>query len=271
MKRRNLIGTAAAAIFVAAIVCGHGLRRPSITVDRQAETVTFQSDILRLFSFGLKRAIADLTWIQTLLEGDIEHYTKKDLNSWMYLRFLSIVTIDPRFYEAYRYGGQYLMIIKDDLLGADDLMNRGLTLFPADYHLNWQLGYLRAIEMGDVPSSYPYFERIRRSPERPIFFDSFYSKVVAQSLGPREALAVSTELWQQYPEGDPTKERLGDNIYSLRAQLDLECLNAGRSDCELYDFRGRPYVRGPDGTWKAVDRLVEVRLKNPLQRNGGED
>lgn len=263
MKRRTFIGLVAAFFFLAACVWGQRLQKPPVRVDRQVETVTLQADVLRFFSFGLKRAIADLTWIQTLLEGDLEHYTKGDLNSWMYLRFLSIVSIDPRFYEAYRYGGQYLMIVKDDLLGADDLMKRGLALFPDDYHLNWQMGYLHAIERGDVTTSFPYFERIKSRPERPLFFDSFYTKVVAQSLGTEEALALATELWRQYPDGDPTKERLEEHIYSLKGQTDLACLNGGGPACDRSDFRGRPYRRDADGKWSAVDKIFEMKLKNP--------
>lgn len=262
MKRRNLIGLTAAFFFIAACVCGQRLKKPTIKPDRQVESVTFQADLLRMFSFGLKRAIADLTWIQTLLEGDLEHYTKGDLSSWMYLRFLNIVSIDPRFYEAYRYGGQYLMIVKDDLVGADDLMKRGLVLFKEDYHLNWQMGYLHAIELGDVPTSFPYFERIKSSPERPLFFDSFYTKVVAQSLGVKEALELATELWRQYPDGDPTKERLEEHIYSLKGRIDLDCLNSGGVNCDLYDFRKRPYRRDTDGRWSAQDRIFDIKLKN---------
>ena len=62
--------------------------------------------------------ISSLLWTHTLLFSDYEHYKNDDLDSWMYLRFNTITDLDPRMYEAYNYGGQYLSIVKDDVFGA---------------------------------------------------------------------------------------------------------------------------------------------------------
>lgn len=260
MQSRSIFGISAILVFVLAIWWGHDIRRPVIKVDRQSETITFRSEIIKLVSVGFKRAIGDITWVQTLMESDLDHYKQKDLNSWLYLRFLSIIHLDPRFYEVYRYGGQYLMIVKDDLLGADDLMKRGLPLFPNDYHLNWQLGFLHAIEMGDVDGSYPYFTAIKDNPERPGFFETFYTKIVAQSFGPQEAFQVAYELWKQHKDGEPEKIRLADYLYSLQAQIDLKCLNEGHSNCRMLDFEQKPYFKNSSGKWESQYPVREVKL-----------
>jgi hypothetical protein len=152
------------------------------------------------------------------------------------------------------------MIIKDDLLGAEDLMKRGLVHYPEDYNLNWQMGYLYAIERGEVKNSFPYFEKIKNHPRRPRTFGAFYSKILVESVDEAAALDLSVETWKSLPERDVTKERLGDQIYTLKALRDLACLNERKSDCERVDFWGEPYLQ-VQGEWKARKKLVNVKLK----------
>jgi hypothetical protein len=260
MRSRNILATLAISFFILAFWSGHGLKRPPIKTDKQTETVTFQANVIKLFSVGLKRAIGDAIWVQTLMESDLEHYKAKDLNSWLYLRFLSIVQLDPNFYEAYRYGGQYLMIVKDDLVGANDLMNKGLSFFPTDYHLNWQLGFLHAIEKQDPASSFVYFDKIKNHPLKPAFFDSFFTKILAQSFGANEAFQVAFELWKKYPDGDQTKDRLSRYLYSLKAKIDLDCLNGNLTGCQSADFNGTPYLH-QNGEWFAAEKVEDLKLK----------
>lgn len=85
---------------------------------------------------GLTNFLADFIWVKTLLESDIEHYKKDDLNSWMYLRFKSIAHLDPWFYTNYIFGSIYLSVIKDDIKGASEFIQRGLEYFPEDKTLN---------------------------------------------------------------------------------------------------------------------------------------
>jgi len=260
MTARLLLPFLTASLLGAAFFVGSISRMPKLVIDNQQQIYTFRSDFLRLFGLGLKRLIADVTWIQTLIESDVEHYEGNDLRSWLYLRFLTISHLDPQFYENYYYGGQYLMIIKDDLLGAEDIMRRGLVHFPEDYNLNWQMGFLYAIERGEVKKSFPYFEKIKDHPRRPRTFGAFYSKVLVESLDETAALELSIETWNNLPESDVTKERLGNQIYTLKALRDLACLNERKSDCEQRDFWGENYYI-ENGTWRARQKLVKVKLK----------
>ncbi len=256
----------AAASLAAAVVAGHGLRQAPLRIDKQQAHLTVKADSLRFFSVGMKRALADLIWVKTLIDGDLEHYGLRDLNSWMYLRFRTIAQLDPMFYEVYRHGGQYLSIVKDDLEGAETLMRDGLALFPNDYHLNWQMGFLISIELQDPARSFPFFERIKDHPLRPPFFDSFFTKITAHRFGDREAFLVALELYKRHPEGDPLHERLGHYLYQLKAGIDLACLNGGEANCETQDFDGQPYLRGQSG-WFARKTVAPLRLK---AKKGGD-
>ena len=260
MTARFLLPVLTAGLLCVSFFLSTAIRMPKLVIDNQEQIYTFRSDFLRTFGLGFKRLIADITWVQTLIESDIEHYEGNDLRSWLYLRFLTISHLDPQFYENYYYGGEYLMIIKDDLLGAEDLMKRGLVHFPEDYNLNWQMGYLYAIERGEVKKSFPFFEKIKDHPHRPRTFGAFYSKILVESVDEAAALDLSIETWKNLPERDVTKERLGNQIYTLKALRDLDCLNADKSDCERVDFWGEPYFQ-TQGQWKARRALVNVKLK----------
>ena len=239
---------------------GSKVVHPPILLTKQETSYTFNSKLWRLFDLGLHAAWADILWIQTLLESDLEHYNKRDLNSWLYLRFLAISELDPKFYENYLVGGEYLMIIKDDLDGANHLLRKGLTHYPDDMALNWHLGFLWIFEKQNIEVGYPFFEKVSLSPDRPIMFDSIFTKLKAQSYGIKDAFDFAFESWKRHEEGSPIKLRLGVELYSLKAKIDLECLNAKRTDCERLDFEGKPYFK-KKGAWTASKPLINITLK----------
>lgn len=195
------------------------------------------------------------------MESDTDHYKKKDLNSWLYLRFSTIAALDPKFYENYYYGGQYLMIVKDDLVGAQELLTRGLVHYPSDVQLNWHLGFLYGIELKQPQKALPFFDTIKYDPKRPKFFDSLYTKFAANISGNEEAYAFALEVWRKLPEGDNVKQRLEKQIYTLKALIDLECLNQGKSGCSTQDFFGNNYKK-EEGHWSAPLPLIDLKLKN---------
>lgn len=92
---------------------------PILFISKQQSSLNVSESIVENFNIGQKRLISSLLWISTILESDQEHYKNKDLNSWMFLRFKTISFLEPKFYEAYNFGGPYLSIIKNDLAGAD--------------------------------------------------------------------------------------------------------------------------------------------------------
>lgn len=225
----------------------------------QETSVTFNAQMLRVLGLGLHGSIADLLWIQTLIQGDLEHYRGNDLTSWMYVRFRAISILDPRFYENYVFGGQYLMIIKDDLAGAEALMTKGLEYYPDSVELNWHLGFLWIYEKNEPAKGYRYFEKISQNPKRPPMFDSVFTRLKAQEVGKDAAFEFALASWRQQPDGSPIKERLGVILHSLKAERDLECLNQGRIGCDKVDWNGQPYLN-ERGVWYSSKPLAPVKF-----------
>jgi hypothetical protein len=246
--------------FILALLMSERAKLPLLEIDKQQTEITIQADFIRYFGLGFKRLVADTVWIHSLLESDVTHYSGKELRSWLYLRFLSISLLDAKFYENYLFGSQYLMVIKNDVPGAEDILKRGLEVYPEDFQLNWRMGYLQAIEKGDPKASFPYYHRVRHHRGRPFIFDSIYAKVVTQTLGSDESFLIIKSQWQDLQDGDPLKERLQLQLYSLKAKKDLSCLNDKKGACDKLDFEGNPYYMA-NGVWVSQKPLTPTVLK----------
>lgn len=228
---------------VAALVNSQTMK-PQFYVSKQTSAINFNYNFLKAFSLGNKRLLTDLLWIQTLMESDTDHYKGDQFNNWMYLRFNSIIELDPHFIEAYRYGGQYLSVIKDDDLGAKNIYDRGLEKFPDDYFLNYNAGFHYFNELGDLERSQELFEKIKYHPEAPQYLPSLMAKMKIKGGKLESALQLLTDAYKKTPADSPVKEGYYRRIVRLKATMDVECLNAvpKKSNCSLVDPIGNKYL-----------------------------
>jgi hypothetical protein len=221
----------------------NNLKKPPLILDKQETAININKELLIFLSAGNKQLITDLLWVQTLLESDIGHYSKKDLNSWMYLRFMTIAYLDPHFYENYLFGGQYLSIVKDDLAGAVDLLTKGITFFPTDYKLRYYLGFTYFYELGDTKNGAKWLESIMDHPLAPSFIKVIVSKLKFENNKDFDVtLLFLTDLIASTKD-KYLKEKLIKDLYSVKAERDLNCLNSQKKNCDKFDSLGLPYIK----------------------------
>lgn len=233
--------------------------KPAITVEKQDSAINLRQDFLKFVSFGNKRLIADLLWIQTLLESDLVKYEKRDLNSWMYLRFRSISELDPKFYENYLYGGMLLSIVKDDLEGAADMYERGLMLYPNDYKLNYNAGFNYYFEMGDFEKGLHLLNKVEGHPNAPASLKFIINKLRFEESQDFEA-AMDFLKFNLANTKDPVLEKkLRADLYALKAERDLDCLNSNGENCERMDSEGDRYLYR-DGKWVSQQSFKPYRI-----------
>lgn len=236
----------------------HGLntrtKKPKISISKQEEALNFNENFLRLFSFGQARLTSSILWVHTLLESDVEHYKKDDLNSWMYLRFKTISFLDPYFYENYHYGGKYLSIVKDDLLGARDIYERGLDFYPHDFWLRFNNGFNYYFEMGLLKEGIDNFIKIEDHPLVPRhtpYLPTMLARMRAKKGELQLAFDMLLKIYEQTDDQNIFKEKQKRRLYELKAKIDLRCLNAKKSrGCSRKDFLGRPYIN-QSGSYRA--------------------
>lgn len=232
----------AAFLFAIAGTISKSNPKPSIVLTKQNTALNINQNVLLFFSLGNKRLLSDLLWIQTLLESDEVHYNKKDLNSWMYLRFMSISALDPEFYENYLYGGLYLSIVKDDVIGANEVLEKGLTYYPSDYKLNYYAGFNYYFEQGDFEKGLKYLQKIQHHPDAPPFLRLIVAKLQYEASG---SLEVALEfLKHEFEHGNEPriKKKLQYDILTVQTEIDLKCLNSGSKNCNKKNILDQAYI-----------------------------
>ena len=216
-------------------------------ISLQDIAVTPYSEALDLFQMGQKRLIVDSLWIKTLIDSDLEHYKQKDLNSWMYHRFNAIIDLDPEFYEAYRYGGLYLSVVKDDDLGAKAIYDKGTSHYPEDLSLNFYAGMHYYLELADPATAAQLLDRIKFHPKAMSFLPALVARIRA-SLGDKEvAWQFMKEAHEKAQKNSPLKKYFAEKLYAIQAEIDLDCLNKKNSgSCRRIDAEGNPYLKTGD-------------------------
>ncbi len=256
----NTILFVALVLFLIAGTLNHKTPRPVPVLSKQDTAININKNFLVFLSAGNKRFITDLLWVQTLLESDMEHYKERDLNSWMFIRFNTISELDPHFYQNYLWGGQYLAIVKDDLIGATTLMERGVKYFPEDYRLNYNLGFTYYFELNEYEKGIKFLERIKNHPKAPAFIPSLVVKLkVETGFDADSAMAVIFELMTNSKD-EALVSKLTRDFHALKAERDIVCLNENKPNCERKDAYGIPYLYR-EGKYHSQTPFIRYRLK----------
>lgn len=216
--------------------------KPSIKLSKEQSSINFKPELVDLFSLGYKRFLTALIWVSTILESDHEHFKGKDTNSWMYYRFNLIKTLDPKFYENYAFGGTYLSIIKDDDLGAKDLYTQGLINFPNDYYLTSSTAFHYYFELKDIPNAIYLFNKLMFFPQTPKHLTSLYARILSGQGDLEISFNIIRELYEKNKDIPLFEKRYRENLYAIRAEIDLNCLNSNGAKCSALDFYGEPYI-----------------------------
>lgn len=263
----TLILIIALVLLLAACLINTLTKKPLITVSKQETAININTKFLSILSAGHKRLITDLLWTQTLIESDTEHYNKKDLNSWLFLRFKTISVLDPTFYENYLYGGQFLSIMKDDLEGASYIFDKGLTHYQDDYDLNYNAGFLYYFEMGDYKRGLKNIEKIQFHSRAPSFFPSVVNKLKMETgvLDLKTILSVVLAQYQSTHDKN-LKLKFKSDLYAIKAEIDLKCLNSGNVNCDRFDAEYNNYIL-LNGKYHSQKSFTPYRLKKRGERS----
>ncbi|TNF28622.1 MAG: hypothetical protein EP319_08680 [Deltaproteobacteria bacterium] len=236
--------------------------RPLLQISMEDRATNYDGMFLKFSSLGNSRMVSSLLWMHTLLFSDTEHYKNDDLNSWMFQRFNTITDLEPKMYEAYFYGGQYLSIVKDDVFGAEEIFNKGLSIYPEDLWLNYLSGFNYIYEIGDREKGIKRFLKIESHPKLMSTFPilpSIISKLMKDTNDPDSLFIILKTAWEKAPD-DYLKNHYWNSMYSLKAEKDLECLNLNERNCSQTDLEGNLYIQS-NGVFVAQREWVKFEIK----------
>lgn len=234
--------------------------KPTLELSKQDTALNVDSNLILYLSAGNKRLLTDLIWVQTLIESDLERYNKKDLNNWLFLRFKTISILDPKFYENYLYGGQFLAIIKDDLEGADILYRKGIEHFSDDFNLNYNAGFLNYYEMQNPIEGIKFLAKVEDHPRAPLFLKSIINKLKLESGEDISVIYDLVRINYETTKDETLKRRLRSDLYAIKAEIDLKCLNDKLKNCSMTDLEGNNYVL-KDGKYTTIQGFSPFRIK----------
>jgi hypothetical protein len=246
-SKEKLILVLGVVLFLGACLLNQKFEKPIIELSKQDSAININKDLLVFMSAGNKRLFTGLLWVQTLLESDLDHYGSKDLNNWLFLRFNTIAALDPNFYENYLYGGQFLNVVKDDLLGADIIYTKGVKVFPDDYQLNYFAGIMNYFEIGNNRKGYDYLVKIQDNPKAPVYIRSIVNKLALARGASLQDIYLLVKHHHDSTKDETLKRKLRSDLYAIKAEIDLKCLNHNLGGCEYRDLDGQYYVKGSEG------------------------
>lgn len=260
IQKNFIIIAVIGSLFTSAFFLNKNSNKPKLVTSKQTTALNFNTQLLQFFSLGQSRVIADLLWISTLLESDLEHYKKRDLNSWIYLRFNSISILDPKFLRLYLFGGKYLSIIKDDLYGAEKLLRKGLRIYPHNFDLNFDIAYLYTYELDDFEKGLLHYKKIQNHERAPHYLKTTIAKLEYHSSGDIYlAEQLIQDLYKRESSDSPFKQKLHHDLYTIRATIDLDCLNNNLGNCRSKDLNGDYYFK-KDGVFRSVTPFTEYKV-----------
>lgn len=148
--------------------------------------------IFKMLSFGHLPAAIDWMWIQVLLDNNMTHVAK-GTHPAIYYTLDLITGLDPINFDSYKAGANLLAIVRDDGLGARDLLEKGETFRKeklASYPLKLQddywryswsipllLGYVYMFELQDMPHASVAFQQAAMIPGSPPYLQSMQKRL----------------------------------------------------------------------------------------------
>jgi hypothetical protein len=238
--------------FSSTLLTKREIKRPFIEFDPNKNALNFQPQLIKLFSLGNSRLFSALQWSHTLLFSDLTHHDDPYSYSWMYYRFKNISEVEPYFFQNYQWGGSYLSVIKNDVLGARELLKQGLTFFPNDKSLNFSLGMHYMYELQDYDKANFHFKiaYINKHPFKVL--PSLIAKLdLKNNQLTKESYLIPFEAYVN-EKNVILKKRFLSIAYSIKSKIDLDCLNNKKINCDKYDILGNKYST-KDGAWIADD------------------
>ena len=207
--------------------------RQKTVVSNQQRIINFNPVLFSSFSLGYKRMFSSFHWIMAMIQSDIDRPQKEGEHSWMYYRFLLISYLDIYFYHNYSDGSLYLSVVKNDVTGAKDILERGIKIYKRDLWLNYFGAFNDFFELNDPQSALEKYQRIAHDPKAKgfPFLGAMVKKIESGSLGLKEKEHILKSLLVDI-QNKKVKEKIQQSLQDIRAKRELACGNMeGKNSC----------------------------------------
>ena len=156
----------------------------------------FSADVLRAMSFGYQRAFTSLLWLRFLQHTPPKKMGKNEV-SWIYRDLDALTELDPEFCPAYEHGGIFLSVITEDKRGAEQILLKGIRIFPQRWRIRAYLAYHYQFELEEPEKAAEQYLAGSKLPGAPYLLGVLASNFIQKNLGREQSIRFLTSLSQE--------------------------------------------------------------------------
>jgi hypothetical protein len=208
-----------------------GLRHftPTWVEPPREAVMRWDPELFRALTFGHWPTVVDWLWIRFLQDPAISH-VPEGARAAVYFDLDLATDLDPAFFEIYHHGASVLTVIRDDSVGARDLLLKGerfrveeLPQMPASFKnrywgrewlVPFQLGYVYLFELDDLPQASLYYRLAATLPGSPPYLQGLSQRLETRE-GQYEAGLQHLNFLLQSTESSAMRESLTQKRDSL--------------------------------------------------------
>ena len=140
------------------------------------------------------------------------------------------------------------------------MFENGLTRFPNDYELLFNSAFLYAFEIGNYSRARELYKKLATINKAPAYIKSLIAKLDFETDRNLDlAFYVVTDLLKSTPTNSSLYLRLQSDLYAIKAEKDLECLNAKNKNCDTIDYSGEAYIY-KNGKFESLKEFTPYQL-----------
>jgi hypothetical protein len=122
-----------------------------------------EGPLLRHASLGFHAPVADYIWLQAIQYYGGYRRGEHDLRYFSGL-VEAVISLDPRFDEAYHFAALVLSLEQNDHQGALSMLKRGILANPDDWRLHFTVGFIHYVMLREWQLASFWFETAARLP-----------------------------------------------------------------------------------------------------------
>jgi tetratricopeptide (TPR) repeat protein len=191
------------------------------------ETLYFSSSVLRRISLGYDDLLADIYWLRALQYFGGTRFDETD-PALLYKYFDILTDLDPKFVNAYRYGGTFLAepppFGLGDVTNGMKLFNKGRMNNPDNFRIPLEQGFFYYLNLKDYIKAYELFKEASDKPGLSDLRRAYLKGMAASAIKKGGNRDLSRQIWEYIYEETPDEGRKNFALLNIKEleTMDME-------------------------------------------------
>ena len=201
--------------------------------DSELDIPPIPGDVARALTFGFRSLLADFTLLEAIQllpqrKGNMVPEEAAPLDRRMFRLLEYSVEVDPKFAGAYRFAAAALPHETGTgkvygVLGAVQILEKGLRERPDDWHMGFLLGFLQSYYLWDFPAAARSMAVASRQKGAPSWVGLLATRLGAQGGELETAISLAEAMLNQATE-EETRKDWQDRVDALHMERDLRAI-----------------------------------------------